>query len=247
MRIAVLADIHGNVAALEAVRADLARRGVDRVVNLGDCVSGPLWPAETAALLRSLDWPTVRGNHDRWVAEWSPERLGATDRFTRGRLNDAECAWLKALPPTVDLGAGTLAVHGTPDDDNAYLLETVEGGRLVDAGEPAVRARLGRAGLRLVLCAHSHRPGLLRLADGALVVNPGSVGCPAYTDPTDPPHCSEARSPHARYAIVLDEADGFAVEHVAIRYDWEAAAVAAETNGRPDWAAALRTGFVEPA
>ncbi|CEJ09983.1 Calcineurin-like phosphoesterase superfamily domain protein [bacterium YEK0313] len=47
MRLAVIADIHGNVLALDAVLADVAGRGADRIVNLGDCVSGPLWPRET--------------------------------------------------------------------------------------------------------------------------------------------------------------------------------------------------------
>ena len=59
MRIAVLADIHGNLPALEAVVADLQNRRADQIVNLGDCVSGPLWRKETAELLMALDWPTV--------------------------------------------------------------------------------------------------------------------------------------------------------------------------------------------
>jgi predicted phosphodiesterase len=74
MRLAILADIHGNVLALEAVLTDLEHRRVDEVVNLGDCVSGPLWPRETAQLLMRLDWRTVRGNHDRWVTDWLPEQ-----------------------------------------------------------------------------------------------------------------------------------------------------------------------------
>ena len=69
MRIAVLADIHGNVLALDAVLDDLKRRGgADLTINLGDCVSGPLWPRETFERLEALDLPTVRGNHDRRVA-----------------------------------------------------------------------------------------------------------------------------------------------------------------------------------
>ncbi|CAH2407389.1 hypothetical protein MES5069_60041 [Mesorhizobium escarrei] len=69
MRIAVLADIHGNVLALDAVLDDLRQRGgADLVVNLGDCVSGPLWPRETMERLEALALPTVRGNHDRRVA-----------------------------------------------------------------------------------------------------------------------------------------------------------------------------------
>ena len=65
MRLAVIADIHGNLLALEAVLAHIAARGITRIVNLGDCVSGPLCPAETAARLMALAMPTVRGNHDR--------------------------------------------------------------------------------------------------------------------------------------------------------------------------------------
>jgi hypothetical protein len=75
MRIAVIADVHGNAPALEAVRADIARRNVERIVNLGDCVSGPLWPRETVEALITAQWPTVRGNHDRCVGEDPPEPL----------------------------------------------------------------------------------------------------------------------------------------------------------------------------
>ncbi len=69
MQLAVIADIHGNHLALEAVLADIDRRGLRAIVNLGDVVSGPLWPAETVELVRSRGIPTVRGNHDRWAAE----------------------------------------------------------------------------------------------------------------------------------------------------------------------------------
>ncbi|MEC9404502.1 MAG: metallophosphoesterase family protein, partial [Pseudomonadota bacterium] len=69
MKIAVVSDIHGNVLALEAVLADLKLEAPDLIVNLGDCISGPLWPEETAAILREAAWPTVRGNHDRIVLD----------------------------------------------------------------------------------------------------------------------------------------------------------------------------------
>jgi diadenosine tetraphosphatase ApaH/serine/threonine PP2A family protein phosphatase len=88
---------------------------------------------------------------------------------------------------------------------------------------------------------------MLKLPDGGpLVVNPGSVGCPAYADPDgDPPHVSEAGTPHARYAILtLDGSLGARVEMIALPYDHEAAARRAEANGRPDWARALRTGLM---
>ena len=83
MRIAVIADIHGNILALEAVLADLARRGgADLFINLGDCVSGPLWPRETVERLMSLGWPTVRGNHDRRVrARSARSEMGPSDHI----------------------------------------------------------------------------------------------------------------------------------------------------------------------
>jgi predicted phosphodiesterase len=142
MRIAILADIHGNVLALEAVLADLEHRSVDQFVNLGDCVSGPLWPRETAELLRQLNWPTVRGNHDRWVTDWPPEKHYREDAFAFQSLDILELAWLRALPSTRELSDGVFACHGRPDDDNAYLLENVEGGRLVPARRTEVAERV---------------------------------------------------------------------------------------------------------
>ncbi len=65
MRIAVLSDIHGNLPALRAVQADLARRGVDQVINCGDILSGPLWPRETGDALMELGWPTIAGSNER--------------------------------------------------------------------------------------------------------------------------------------------------------------------------------------
>src|SRR5277367_1499976 len=121
-QIAVIADIHGNLLALNAVLADIAARRITQVINLGDCLSGPLWPAETCDRLMALGFPTVRGNHDRWVADFPAGRLGATDRFTRSALTDQQLGWLRALPPVQSL-PGILAVHGTPADDNRYLLE----------------------------------------------------------------------------------------------------------------------------
>jgi predicted phosphodiesterase len=65
MRIAVIADIHANLPALEAVLADIERRAFDRMINLGDCVSGPLWPHDVHDLLMARDDLTIRGDHDR--------------------------------------------------------------------------------------------------------------------------------------------------------------------------------------
>ena len=65
MKIAAIADIHGNVDALDAVLTDIERHQPDLIVNLGDSFSSPLLAGETAERLMPLDLPTVRGNHDR--------------------------------------------------------------------------------------------------------------------------------------------------------------------------------------
>jgi predicted phosphodiesterase len=243
-RLAVIADIHGNLPALDAVLADIAARRITWVVDLGDCLSGPLWPAETCDRLIALGFPTVRGNHDRWVMQFPSDRLGATDRFTRAALSDRHRNWLAGLAP-IHTFPGILAVHASPTDDNRYLLERVAAFHLVPDIPEAIAARLGDAPA-LVLCGHSHQPRLMRLPDGPTVLNPGSVGCPAYQDPTDEPHVSQAGSPHARYAVVTRSDGKIAAEMIALEYDHRAAAARAAELGRADWAYALATGYAVP-
>ncbi|MDB5892952.1 MAG: metallophosphoesterase, partial [Rhodoferax sp.] len=79
MRIAVVSDIHGNLPALQAVAADIARRGVDQVVNLGDSLSGPLMPLATARDLMARDWVHLAGNHERQLLNARVGTLGASD------------------------------------------------------------------------------------------------------------------------------------------------------------------------
>jgi predicted phosphodiesterase len=246
MRLAVIADIHGNVAALQTVLADVKTRGAEGIINLGDCVSGPLWPRETMELLQALGLPTVRGNHDRWVAETPRERMGASDAFAFDRLTAAQCRVLEDLPALLDLGEGISAVHGTPSDDNQYLLEDIVAGGLALAKPATIAERLGAVSAGVVLCGHSHQQRIAHGPGGVLIVNPGSVGCPAYADPTPPsPHVSETGSPHARYALLAQEAGRWRVDLVAVAYDWDRASGCAAANGRPDWARALATGYVD--
>lgn len=249
MRVAVIADIHGNVLALEAVLADLSRRGgVDMVVNLGDLVSGPLWPRETAERLLALDWPTVRGNHDRRVATDPLDEMGRSDRFAHDRLSAAQRLWLEALPLTLEVTPTVLAFHAQPDHDERYLSEVISQGRLVRAPLATTEKRLVELDpkYRLLLAGHSHRAELLRLGDGRVLFNPGSVGCPAYSDDAEPAHVSEQGSPLARYGLVEFDLTGAvaSIDALAVAYDHEAAARQAEDAGRSEWAHALRTGFM---
>lgn len=247
MRVAIIADIHGNILALEAVLADLAQRGgADLTVNLGDCVSGPLWPRETIERLEALGWPTVRGNHDRRVGKDPLDRMGRSDRYAHDALSADQRDRLAALPLTLAVAPSVLAFHARPDHDEKYFADSITDGRLVRAPLVAITRRLRslEPGLRVLLCGHSHRPELLRLPDGPMIFNPGSVGCPAYEDPAEPAHVSEQGSPHARYGLLDLDAELAEFSMIAVAYDHEAAAQRADENDRPEWAHALRTGLM---
>jgi predicted phosphodiesterase len=244
-RIAAVSDIHGNILALRAVEEDLARRGVDAVIDLGDDASGPLWPLETTRELMRLGWIRARGNHDRSMAESDPGSMGPSDAFAFRALGERELRWLGGAAPAARAGEGVVGFHGTPDDDEGYLVEIAEGGRVRPASPEVALERLGSLRSPLVLCGHTHLQRRLDLPDGGLVVNPGSVGLPAYADDGDNPHVVESGTPHARYAILSGEGGGWSVEFIRIEYDWNRAADKARSEGRPDWAGALRTGFME--
>lgn len=242
MKIAAISDIHGNLAALDAVLADIQLRGVDQIVNLGDICSGSLFPRETADRLMSLGFPTIKGNHERQILTMPVEQMGASDRYAFETLTPLHLAWLKSLPPTLRLSDEVLLVHGTPDSDLSYFLETVGPEGLRRATHSEIKDRAGAADVSVILCGHTHLARVETLDDGRLIVNPGSVGLPAYSDDRPYPHVVEAGSPHARYAIVSRDGTNWSAQMHCVEYDWEQAARVAEENGRHEWATALRTG-----
>ncbi|MEP3045923.1 MAG: metallophosphoesterase family protein [Roseibium sp.] len=247
MKIAVVSDIHGNVLALEAVLDDLKGESPDVIVNLGDCVSGPLWPEETAAILRETNWPTVRGNHDRFLIEDPLEKLGPTDVFAAERLSTESLDWFKTSQATIRLNDDVFLCHGTPDDDDRYLTEKVEGpkGHLPD--EEKLLADIKGEQAPIICCGHTHIPRVIRLLKtGQTILNPGSVGLPSYEDDHPNKHKMEAGSPHARYALISKKPNGWAFQEKILPYDWDAAAREAEKNSRSGWARALKHGFYGP-
>jgi diadenosine tetraphosphatase ApaH/serine/threonine PP2A family protein phosphatase len=105
--------------------------------------------------------------------------------------------------------------------------------------------RLGSEHAPLVLCGHTHVPRIVALADGRIVINPGSVGLPAYTDAEPVPHSMQIGAPHARYAVLErpKAADPWQVSFRVVAYDWEGAAKRAAAKGREDWARWIKTGY----
>ncbi len=247
MNLAVLSDIHGNARALDTVLADIARRGIDRIVNLGDTLYGPFDPRPVADRLLAADWPTVAGNEDRCLVETAEGRSETpTARFTAEQLNPRHIKWLDRLPRMLEVGGFGIAFHGTPADDTRYLLTIpLENSSVRAASDSEIAERTGAVNRRLILCAHDHLPRVVSLPDGRTIVNPGSVGCPAFADDAPIPHAVENGSPHARYAVVAHDEDEYHAELITVAYDWNAAADEALRNGFDDWACWLRTGRAE--
>jgi len=245
MRIAVLSDVHGNLLALEAVLADLVRRSPDLTVNLGDCLAGPLQPHDTAEVLLALEMPTISGNHERQMLSQTLAEMGASDRHAAEALRAEHWAWMETLPATAWFADGVFACHGTPASDMDYLLEHVDTLGARAAAHEMVAERVAACDAQVILCGHSHQPRLATLADGRLVLNPGSVGLQAFAFDQPLPHVMATGSPHARYAL-LDRRNGrWHAEHVQVAYDWETAARLAASHGERAWAGALRSGHMD--
>lgn len=215
MRVAVLADIHGNLPALEAVLADVALEAPDLVVSCGDVASGPL-PVEALDLLRALSAARfVRGNADRSLvtafdggqfsdmpgpgAEWCAAQLSRDHR-------DFLASFLPTVPVQIDGLGRVLFCHGSPRSD-------VE---MMTSETPEQRLRELTAGVdaRVIVCGHTHMP-FDRNAGRVRVINPGSVGMPYGR-------------PGAYWALL-----GPDVEFRRTDYDREAAAARIRRSGWP--------------
>lgn len=180
MKLALLADIHGNVDALEAVLAAATRRGATRLLCAGDFVGYYYEPARCLGLLDACRLDAVRGNHENMFRELEEDpSLAAsfTHRFGSGlvragaQLGAARRDYLRALPSTRELtieARSILLCHGSPWDTDEYIYP--------ESGDAAF-ARCAESGADFVIMGHSHCPLAHPFGD-TLLVNPGSVGQP---------------------------------------------------------------------
>ncbi|MBO0827753.1 MAG: metallophosphoesterase family protein [Streptosporangiales bacterium] len=182
MPVAVLADIHGNLPALDAVLADVAAAGVDTVVLNGDMATGPM-PAETLDRLAGLGdravW--VRGNCEReLVAAFDgtldpalPDEARVPTEYCAARITREHRDLLAGLPTSVTLDVDGLGAvrfcHATARSDTGMVL--------VDSPVDAYRDAFAGVGEPTVVLGHTHMP-FDRLADRRRFVNAGSVGMP---------------------------------------------------------------------
>src|SRR5262245_36635033 len=244
MKIGVLSDVHGNIWALKAVLNDAKCRAVERFINLGDILYGPLKPRDTFELLRTIDAVTIQGNQDRDIYQATPTRIenNPTLAYVINNLGPGPVDWLRSLPKTQTLADEIFACHGSPRSDMVYLLEDVAQGSPVVKAEDAIQKELDGFGFPVILCGHSHVPRVVQLSSGALVINPGSVGVPAYDDDLPNYHAMQNYSPLASYAIVEKGEAGWRVELLKVPYEHALAAEQALRQSRDDWTKWISTG-----
>jgi diadenosine tetraphosphatase ApaH/serine/threonine PP2A family protein phosphatase len=219
MRYLVLSDLHSNLEALEAVLEHARGLGWGRVLVLGDIVGYGPDPNEVIETLRRLPgMEAVRGNHDKVAAGLEEggtfnAAARAASEWTRRTLTAGSREFLRTLPPGPRAFAPRrLLSHGTPVDEDLYLLEGGTARRCFDD-----------VAFDLCFFGHSHYPGVFGLVagrlesrpargeraeyplppDGRYLVNPGSVGQP------------RDRDPRAGFALYDDETATVTVHRVA--------------------------------
>jgi putative phosphoesterase len=184
LRLALLGDIHGNVAALDAALADARRHKPDRYLVTGDLVMNGPRPAEVLDRLRTLDGGgalVVQGNTDIAVADFDfaaafpwmegvPEAQRVAAEWTHEQLSDDQLDYLRGLPSERRLwqaGSMVLVCHGSPGSQTNGLPADLD---------PAVTVeRVTRTDARAIVCGHTHVADVRELGR-KLIVNPGSCG-----------------------------------------------------------------------
>jgi predicted phosphodiesterase len=211
MRIAILADIHGNLAALEAALAEIATLRPDRLVVAGDVVDGGPDSSACWQRVRALGVPVLRGNHERYVFDYGTPRADpawaspqfAPLRIARAELGAEAIAELAALPTAwTDAEApGLLVVHASLRSDNdsifPYTLDPQ-----IDPLFPDLDPQV-----QVIVRGHNHICATREWA-GRRIVTSGSVGL------------AQDGNPAAQFVLLERMANGFwQVRHRVVRYD----------------------------
>ena len=229
MRYALLADVHGNLAALQAVLAEVRRRGVDGYLVAGDLVGYGPEPNACVELVAGLGAVCVAGNHDlialdRLSDERCIELARASLRWTRDVLRDDTRAYLARLGLRAEAPGGVVIAHGSLDDPQCYVDSAVAGmGQLR-------RLAAERPGARALVLGHTHVPLACTLAgrhrprrafalprEGPALLNPGAVG--------------QSRDLRARARFAILDLERGSVTFDAIPYDVEACHAALSRAG----------------
>ena len=176
MRIALIADIHGNLVALETVLRELEQEPLDQIVCLGDVAALGPQPREVIERLRTLQCPVVLGNTDAWllsspVAQSEPEILRAITRWCAEQLSAEDIAYLQTFPPLLEIpmdeGRMLLCYHGSPRSFDDVIAAVTP--------DEKVQEMLAGFSAPVMVGGHTHIQMIRRYGD-AHIVNVGSVG-----------------------------------------------------------------------
>lgn len=212
MRLAVLADIHGNLFAFEAALAHARKEGVDQIIIAGDIVTGSPDSAACWQLARSLGFPMLRGNHERYVAELGTERAEpawaspqyAPLHWSAAQFSAEEQAALGALPLHLRLPElpNLLIVHASLRSDTDMLR--------AHTPEAALPALFPAVDEHLIVRAHDHVAATYLWGERR-VITTGSVGLPLNGLPT------------AQYLLLERRHNRWHAAHQSVPYDLDAA------------------------
>jgi predicted phosphodiesterase len=240
MRYGVLADIHGNLHALEATLRALRPERVDGYLVAGDLVGYGPFPNECVDLVRELGAVCVAGNHDLIaLGRLSDRRCIRIAReslaWTRRVLREDALAYLETLPLRAEAEGGVVIAHGSLDDPEQYVT------RPEQKAEQLERLKAEHPDARVLLLGHTHRARAWNEQRGALSARgraPLALGAQAWL--LNPGAVGQSRELRARARfLVLDLARGQATFH-AIRYDSGGCRRALRRNGLPPRAYHLR-------
>ncbi len=241
-RIAVLSDVHGNVAALEAVRKAAAAAKPDAVLVCGDLVFNGPEPAATVDALRAMAADgaiVVQGNTDvavadfdfaaafPWMSDGVPDTFRIAAEWANDALGDERLDWLRALPAERRIRLEdtlVLACHASPGSQTQGFDQALD--------PSVVYERTARTDARVICCGHTHVPEVRDLG-WKVIVNDGSAGYVFDGDPT------------ASWALVTIDGDDVSAEIKRTSYDALGVANAISARGLPGdvyRAATVRTG-----
>lgn len=248
MKIGIISDIHGNRLALEAVIEDLEKENVRIVLSLGDALYGPMDPGGTFELIAGKEFISISGNQDRFILENvdAADGSNATLRLVLNTLPEEAFQWLRSLKKE-HTHENIYLCHGNGAIDDVPLIEKFHQQEVKQKTTEELEGEVGHLEQQIILCGHTHVPKILRLPkSNKLIVNPGSIGLPAYDDDLPIYHKMESGSPFAKYTILdMEDHEVVTIDQRHINYDYEGAAKQAEHHGRHDWAYWLRTGMVK--